>query len=141
MMKRPARIIVYLLTAVFCTLSSFSGTLAKENKPLVVVVYADWCPYCQHLKPALARINEKYHGQIRFARLDVTSAETTAKSKLLARSLGLDEFFEDNKASTSLVMIQDSSGHEVFRAFHDYEFQHYETVLDRQLVARKPHKN
>jgi thiol-disulfide isomerase/thioredoxin len=139
-MKRPTRIIIFLVTVVFCTLSGFGSQPPKANTTLVVVVYADWCPYCQNLKPALARINEKYNGQLRMVRLDVTSEETTAKSKLLARDLGLGRFFEDNKASTSLVVIQDPSGHEVFRAFHDYEFKHYETVLD-QLLARKPHKN
>ncbi|HXB21768.1 MAG TPA: thioredoxin domain-containing protein [Candidatus Solibacter sp.] len=100
---------------------------------MVLVVYADWCPLCQKLKPALALINEKYSGRIRFVRLDVTSEETTAKSKQRAQSLGLEQFFDKYHDTTSLVIIQDASGHEVFRALHDYDFQHYAKVLDQLL--------
>ena len=132
---RQARNIILLLALAVFSVPTFSGSPSTENKPLVVVVYADWCPLCQKLKPALALINEKYSGKIRFVRLDVTSKETTAKSKLEARSLGLEQFFEKNRDRTSLVVIQDPAGHEVFRAVHDYDFEHYATVLDQQLRA------
>jgi thiol-disulfide isomerase/thioredoxin len=132
---RTARNIIRLVAATIFSASSFCGSLPTENKPLVVVVYADWCPLCQKLKPVLARINEKYSGKIHFVRLDVTSKETTAKSRLQAQSLGLEQFFEQSRDKTSLVVIQDPAGHEVFRAVHDYDFQHYATVLDQQLRA------
>lgn len=108
-----------------------------DKKPLVVVVYADWCPYCQKLKPALALINERYKGKVNFVRLDVTSQASTVASRLEAARLGLSSFFDQYQGSTSLVMIQDPAGHEVFRAVHDYNFQHYATVLDQQLSARQ----
>lgn len=110
----------------------------QDSKPLVVVIYADWCPLCQSIKPTLAKINEEYKGRIRFVRLDVTDSATTAKSKELARSLGLDQFFEKNESYTSLVVIQSPAGHEIFRAAHDNDFQHYAKVLDRQLNSSKP---
>ncbi len=134
-MQRHVRNIILLLASAVFSVLAFSGSPSTENKPLVVVVYADWCPLCQKLKPALALINEKYAGKIRFVRLDVTSEETTAKSKQQAQSLGLEQFFEKNHERTSLVVIQDPSGHEVFRAVHDYDFKHYATVLDQQLRA------
>jgi thiol-disulfide isomerase/thioredoxin len=134
-MRRQARNIILLMAATVFSVSSLGGSQPTENKPLVLVVYADWCPLCQKLKPTLALINEKYSGRIRFVRLDVTSEETTAKSKLQARSLGLEQFFEKNRDRTSLVVIQDPAGHEVFRAVHDYDFEHYSTVLDQQLRA------
>jgi thiol-disulfide isomerase/thioredoxin len=110
----------------------------QDAKPLVVVIYADWCPLCQSIKPVLAKINEEYKGRIRFVRLDVTDSSTTAKSRELARSLGLEQFFEENKGTTSLVVIQSPAGHEIFRALHDNDFQHYARVLDRQLNSSKP---
>ena len=129
---------IFLLMAVtLFSISGFGGSPAPENKPRVVVVYADWCPLCQKLKPALALINEKYAGKIRFVRLDVTDEKTTAASMEQAKSLGLQEFFQKNREKTSLVVIQDASGREVFRAVHDYEFQHYANVLDQQLRAGK----
>src|ERR1700694_738336 len=105
MHRRPrlkgARNIILILACAFFSAPGFSQQQPTENKPLVLVVYADWCPLCQKLKPALALINEKYSGKIRFVRLDVTSEETTAKSKLLALSLGLEQFFDKNRDKTS----------------------------------------
>jgi thiol-disulfide isomerase/thioredoxin len=131
--RRP----ILLAALVLASLSASHGSPTPETKPLVVVVYADWCPLCQKLKPVLALINEKYAGKIRFVRLDVTSEETAAKSMQQAKSLGLEQFFQKNREKTSLVVIQDASGHEVFRAVHDYDFQHYANVLDQQLRAGK----
>jgi thiol-disulfide isomerase/thioredoxin len=124
---------ILVLAITVIAVPGFAGAPPTENKPLVLVVYADWCPLCQKLKPALALINEKYSGRIRFVRLDVTSEETTAKSKQRAQSLGLEQFFDKYHDTTSLVIIQDASGHEVFRALHDYDFQHYAKVLDQLL--------
>jgi len=111
---------------------------AQENikKPLVLVVYADWCPYCQNLKPVLVLLNERYRGRIRYEVLDVTSKATTAKARERARALGLEKFFDENYVSTSLVVITDPSGREVFRAVHDSDFHHYEAVLEKQVQPK-----
>ena len=129
--------VLLVIAALFVPVSGIEAAPPTDKQPTVLVVYADWCPLCQRLKPTLALINEKYHGRIRFIRFDLTSEETTAQSKQLASKLGLTEFFKQNQETTSLVVIQDTSGHEVFRAVHDYDPQHYETVLDRQLHVEK----
>ena len=105
----------------------------RKAEPLVAVVYADWCPLCQKLKPVLARINERYNGKIRFVRLDMTSEKTVAAAKVEAHKAGLESFLDQNQEKTSLVIIQDIAGHEIFRAYHDYDFQHYASVLDDLL--------
>jgi thiol-disulfide isomerase/thioredoxin len=110
-----------------------AAAIPLEKRPFVLVVYADWCPYCQDLKPVLALLNDKYRGRIRFVRYDITSDETSAKSKEMAAKLGLTKFFDGNEEKTSLVMILDSSRHEVFRATSDDDAKHYEAVLDQQL--------
>ncbi len=137
-MGKQARKLVLLALVIFSIFSiqGLHGSQPAEAKPLVLVVYADWCPMCQKLKPVLALINDKYNGKIRFVQLDVTSGETTAKSKLRARSMGLEQFFNKNYDATSLVVIQDPAGHEIFRTRHDYDFQHYAAVLDEQLRAQ-----
>jgi hypothetical protein len=50
--------------------------------------------------------------------------------------VGQEAFFNDNYVTTSLVVIKDPAGHEVFRARHDYDFHHYEAVLDQQLQIK-----
>lgn len=106
-----------------------------DKRPYVLVVYADWCPSCQNLKPILAQLNEKYRGRIRFVRFDITTESTAAKSQEQAEKLGLADFYERNHERTSVVIILDSSRREVFRTANDYEPEHYETALDKQLRA------
>ena len=115
-----------------------SAQKEKENdKPLLVVVYADWCPYCQKLKPVLALLHERYKNRIHFVHLDVTSQATTAASRQEAGRFGLSSFLDQYQYQTSLVVIQNSARHEIFRAVHDYDFGHYAAVLDEQLKAQK----
>ncbi|MGC0772673.1 MAG: thioredoxin domain-containing protein [Candidatus Acidiferrum sp.] len=115
--------------------ASLGAVPRMDKRPLVLVVYADWCPSCQHLKPVLALINEKYHDKIRFVRFDITSEETLAKSQQRVEKLGLAKFFEKNHDQTSLVVILDAAHREVFRTVNDYNPEHYEAALDQQLQA------
>ena len=125
------------VVAFFGLLQVSAVSQMRETKPLVAVIYAEWCPMCQQLKPVLALINERYNGKIRFIRLDMTSETTAAEAKRKAYNAGLKSFFNENKEKTSLVIIKDTSGHEIFRAYHDYDFEHYAKVLDQQLRTAK----
>jgi thiol-disulfide isomerase/thioredoxin len=127
---------ISLLVVILLCAASF-GAVPAEKKPMVVVVYADWCPLCQKLKPVLALINEKYKGQIQYVRMDVTTEASARQSRREARSLGLEPFFDKYQETTSLVVIRDSAGREIFRAVHDYDFQHYASVLDQQLHGNR----
>jgi thiol-disulfide isomerase/thioredoxin len=127
-----------LLTFLALCAQGFAAAEPVDRRPFLLVVYADWCPSCQRLKPTLALLNEKYQGKIRFVRFDITSEESAAKSKERAEKLGLGDFFERNHEQTSLVIVLDSSSHDVFRTVNDYDPQHYETVLDQQLLP--PHE-
>jgi thiol-disulfide isomerase/thioredoxin len=136
-MQRRIRTIILLLAVTLTCFSTGGGAQVGDNKPFVLVVYADWCPYCQNLKPVLALMNERYRGRIRYVVFDVTSEASTAKSREQARSLGLEKFFDQNYVTTSLVVIRSSSGREVFRTVHDYDFHHYENALEQQLAVKR----
>ena len=137
-MQARFRIVIFLAAVLVFSIPGTGGAQEQgaEKKPLVMVVYADWCPLCQSLKPVLVLMNDRYRGKIHYVLLDVTSEATTARAKLLARSLGKEAFFNENYVTTSLVVIKDSTGREVFRARHDYDFHHYEAVLDQQLQIK-----
>jgi thiol-disulfide isomerase/thioredoxin len=135
-MQRRVQTICVLLAIAFAAVTVTGSAQETDKKPLVLVVYADWCPYCQNLKPVLALMNERYRGRIRYEVLDVTSEATTAKARERARSLGLEKFFDQNYVTTSLVVIKDPAGREVFRAVHDYDFHHYEAVLDKHVQPK-----
>jgi thiol-disulfide isomerase/thioredoxin len=106
-----------------------------DRRPYMLVVYADWCPSCQQLKPTLALLNDRYKGRIRFVRFDITSEATEAKSQEQAVKMGLGDFYEKNHDRTAVVIILDPSRHEVFRTINDYVPEHYEAVLNQQLSA------
>ena len=125
-----------LLLSAFSTQTGYAGPVA-DKRPYVLVVYADWCPSCQQLKPTLAFLNEKYNGRIRFLRFDITSERSADRSKELASKMGLADFYERNYERTSVVIILDSSRHEVFRTVNDFAPDHYVAALDQQLSAEQ----
>jgi thiol-disulfide isomerase/thioredoxin len=137
LVQRKVRTICVLLMMAFAAVAVTGSAQETEKKPLVLVVYADWCPYCQNLKPVLALMNERYRGRIRYEVLDVTSEATTAKARERARSLGLEKFFDQNYVTTSLVVIKDPNGRQVFRTVHDYDFHHYEAVLEKYAPPKR----
>src|SRR5271167_2098633 len=100
--------LVTLLMLALAIPASFAAP-PPDTRPYVLVVYADWCPYCQQLKPALARINDRYRDKIHFVRFDITTEETAAKSKQQAEKLGLADFYEKNHERTAVVIILNSS--------------------------------
>jgi thiol-disulfide isomerase/thioredoxin len=132
-MPKTLKTALILLALLASSIQSLRAVPPPDDKPYVLVVYADWCPSCQQLKPTLALLNEKYSGKIHFVRFDITSERTAARSKDQAEKLGLSDFYDKNHDRTSVVIILDSSRHEIFRSVNDYAPDHYETVLNQQV--------
>ena len=134
-MPKALKNTLLLLAFLAFSAQGFAAPGPVDRRPFLLVVYADWCPSCQRLKPTLAAINEKYRDRIRFVRFDITTERTAERSKEQAEKLGLADFYEKNHDRTSVVIILDASRREVFRTANDYEPEHYKTVLDQQLLA------
>jgi thiol-disulfide isomerase/thioredoxin len=85
------------------------GSLATElqGKPVVVDVYASWCPACKNVAPTLEKLKQEYAGKANFVVLDVTDKTTTAKATARAKELGLDKFLTKNISQTGLIAIFD----------------------------------
>lgn len=90
-------------------LKNVGGPLAKElqGKPVVVDIYATWCPACKTLEPTLSQLRREYAGKAHFIVFNVSDKAKTTQSEARARQLGLDKFFAANKSKTATVAIID----------------------------------
>ncbi len=66
------------------------------EKPLVVLVRADWCGICKALEPKIDELMQSYADKFDFVVLNITDKEAIAKSAETAKTLGLSDFFAVN---------------------------------------------
>lgn len=85
------------------------GALAPslQGKPVVVDIYASWCPACRTIEPTLRSLKKQKAGKVSFVTFDVSDADQLKKSRERAKSLGLGAFLEANRSQTSLVAVID----------------------------------
>ena len=116
-----------------------SAPLAKkiQGKPLVVDIYASWCPSCKNIAPTLSQLKRQYAGKVNFVVLDVTDRASTARSEAIARDLGLGQFFANNKTRTgSLIIIDPSTGKILAQHYNNPNLSTYSSVLNAALAKR-----
>jgi thiol-disulfide isomerase/thioredoxin len=116
--------------------NSVGGPLAQElqGKPVVVDVYASWCPACKNIAPTLSKLKKDYEGKVHFVVLDVSDKSTASQAETKAKQLGLSQFFEANKAQTGLLAIVDpATGNILAQHRNNANLGDYKTVLDAAL--------
>jgi thiol-disulfide isomerase/thioredoxin len=119
--------------------NSVGGPLAKQlqGKPVVVDIYASWCPACKNIAPTAAKIKQQYGNKITFVTLDVSDRTSTAKAEAMAKQLGLSKFFAANKNQTgSLTIVDPATGNILGQERNNAELTAYTTVLD-SAIAKK----
>lgn len=79
--------------------------MMAEKKATVVVVRADWCPYCKKIEAYMPELMKEYGDKLEFVVFDITDEETTSASMKLAEEKGLADFFKDNKGAAATVAI------------------------------------
>ncbi len=112
------------------------GALASQlqGKPVVVDIYASWCPACRTIAPTLSQLKRQYEGSVHFVVLDVTDRRTTSQAESQARGLGLGRFFEANRSQTGMVTIVDpATGNILVQHRNNPNIADYQTVLDASL--------
>jgi thiol-disulfide isomerase/thioredoxin len=115
------------------------GKLAKklQGKPVVVDIYASWCPACKNIAPTVSQLKKQYEGKVNFVVLDVSDRASTAKSEAIARELGLSEFFTANKTQTgSLTIIDPSTGKILAQHRNNANKAAYTKVLDTAIAKK-----
>lgn len=110
--------------------------LAKQlqGKPVVVDIYASWCPGCKNIAPTLSQLKQKYGSKASFVVFDVSDNKKTQASMKMAEKLGLTNFFNANKSQTATVAIIDPATGKVTRQFrNNAELSEYTSILDRSI--------
>ena len=119
--------------------NSVGGSLAKQlqGKPVVIDIYASWCPACKNIAPTVSQIEQQYAGKINFVRLDVSTKASTAKSEATAKQLGLSKFFAANKTKTgSLLIVDPATGNILAQHKNNPDLTAYSTVLDSAIAKQ-----
>jgi thiol-disulfide isomerase/thioredoxin len=102
-----------------------------QGKPVVVDIYASWCPGCKNIAPTLSQLKQQYSTKASFVVFDVTDAKTTKASMKMAQELGLTSFFNANKSKTSTVAIIDPATGKIIKQFqNNAEIAEYSSVLN-----------
>jgi thiol-disulfide isomerase/thioredoxin len=115
------------------------GPLAKQlrGKPVVVDIYASWCPACKNIAPTVSQLKQQYAGKVHFVVLDVSDRSTTAKSEAKAKELGLSQFFAANKTQTgSLTIVDPATGKILAQYRNNPNKVAYTKVLDSALAQK-----
>ena len=118
---------------------SVGGSLAKKlhGKPVVVDIYASWCPACKNIAPTLSQLKQQYAGKVHFVVLDVSDRASTAQSEAIAQELGLSDFFAANKNRTgSVTIVEPSTGKILSQNYNNSNKSTYTRVLDSALARR-----
>lgn len=118
---------------------SVGGSLAKKlhGKPVVVDIYASWCPACKNIAPTVSQLKQQYAGKVHFVVLDVSDRASTAQSEAIAQELGLSNFFAANKNRTgSVTIVEPSTGKILSQNYNNPNKSTYTRVLDAALARR-----
>lgn len=102
-----------------------------QGKPVVVDIYASWCPGCKSIAPTLSKLKQQYSGKVNFVVFDVSDRGSTASAQNRAKQLGLNNYFQANKSQTALVAIINPATGEVIQEFRsNANIKDYQTSLN-----------
>ena len=81
--------------------TSFETKVEKDQSPILVDFWAEWCPPCRALAPVIEELAQEYQGKVRFAKLNVDEARDTAM-RFGIRSIPTLILFKDGKKINEL---------------------------------------
>jgi thiol-disulfide isomerase/thioredoxin len=119
--------------------ATVGGSLARQlqGKPVVVDIYASWCPACKKIAPTLSELRTNYKRKAHFIVLDVSDKNKATQSAITARKLGLGKFFAENKSKTGLVAIVDPATGKILAQYvQNSNTVDYAKVLDTAIAKQ-----
>jgi thiol-disulfide isomerase/thioredoxin len=147
MLRRLLQVVVLLTVALAGTIAVLYATnvapsvapvaAAASDKPFVVKLHAQWCPYCLLQKDEWSRIETSYAGRVNFLVLDFTNERATERSRREAERLNLGSFFDEYSGATGLVVVLDGRTKEVLAEVGGNQpFDEYRAAIDNALASR-----
>ena len=93
------------MAEIVITAENFEREVLHSEVPVLVDFWATWCGPCRMIAPAVAKIAEKYEGQIKVGKIDVdTQPQLAAQFGIV--SIPTVKVFRDGKVTGSLVGLR-----------------------------------
>lgn len=90
-------------TMIEVTSENFASVVEQSDIPLIIDVYAPWCPPCKKLSPILERASERYP-QIRFVKINIET-EAEIANRFNVRQLPTLLFFLPKESAPSIKSV------------------------------------
>jgi thiol-disulfide isomerase/thioredoxin len=111
---------------------------ATPGRPYVVKLHAQWCPVCLVTKDMWAQIEQTYAGRVNLLVLDFTNQAHTDASRVEAKRLGLESFFDEYGGATGTVVVLSGATRQVTASIGgSRDFADYRAAIDAALTAAK----
>lgn len=81
------------------------NALVKQDKPILIDFYAEWCGPCKSLTPIVERLADKYAEEVEIVKINVDHQQAIAK-KFDVRSIPTLLFVHDLKIKEKLLGLQ-----------------------------------
>lgn len=96
----------FLLALCFMTHTAIAAPAATTaDKPMAVLIYADWCYNCKMLLPRLAPLELAYADRVLFTRLNVTDEAAKARTREQAMDLGIGPLYFNNRGTGVVLLV------------------------------------